>query len=76
MLESHPQDGWGGGGGDLQCRGPGPPCCTSQGATSEGPGRKGSSGDLHHIEPYGLQEGPSELPGTREEKAVTRDRAS
>lgn len=58
----------------LQCHGVGPPCCTSQDATFEGPGRKDFSGDLHHKEPYGLQIGQSETPGTREEKAVNDHR--
>lgn len=54
----------------LQCHGFGPPCCTSQDATFEEPDRKDFSEDPHHTEPYGLQVGQSESPGTRKEKAV------
>lgn len=54
----------------LQCHGFGPPCCTSQDATFEEPDRRDFSGGPHHTEPYGLQMGQKESPGTREEKAV------
>lgn len=54
----------------LQCHELGPPCCTSQDATFEEPGRRDFSGGPHHTEPYGLQEGQSESPGMREETAV------
>ena len=42
----------------------------SPAATSEEPGRRDFSGGPHHTEPYGLQVGQSESPGTREETAV------